>query len=95
MSVNEEAEQVLLATHEGLFDVTSKPAVKIGPTNDLMGFTAAKEQGLFYASGHPGKDSALPNPVGLIKTSDGGATFRPSDAARTCGHPVRVAACGR
>ncbi|MBT2515481.1 F510_1955 family glycosylhydrolase [Arthrobacter sp. ISL-30] len=75
LSVNTETDQVLLATHEGLFDVTRKPAVKIGPTNDLMGFTPAKEQGVFYASGHPGKDSSLPEPMGLIKTSDGGKTW--------------------
>lgn len=75
LSANGETGQVLLATHDGLFDVSKKPAVKIGATNDLMGFTAAMEQGVFYASGHPGKDSSLPNPLGLIKTSDGGKTW--------------------
>lgn len=75
LSVNGETGQVLLATHEGLFDVSKQPAVKIGPTNDLMGFTAAMDQGVFYASGHPGKGSTLPNPLGLIKTSDGGTTW--------------------
>ncbi|MFJ6077377.1 F510_1955 family glycosylhydrolase [Pseudarthrobacter sp. NPDC092419] len=66
--------KVLLATHEGLFDVTADP-VKVGPTIDLMGFTAAKDPGTFYASGHPGHDSTLPNPVGLIRSTDGGATW--------------------
>lgn len=75
LSANGETGQVLLATHEGLFDVSKKPAVKIGSTNDLMGFTAAMEQGVFYASGHPGPGSDLPSPLGLIKTSDGGATW--------------------
>ncbi|KRE60529.1 hypothetical protein ASG92_21490 [Arthrobacter sp. Soil736] len=67
--------KVLLATHEGLFDVSAKPAVKIGPTNDLMGFTPAAGQSVFYASGHPGKGSDLPNPVGLIRSDDGGKTW--------------------
>lgn len=75
LSVNSETGQILLATHEGLFDVSKNTAVKIGPTNDLMGFTAAMEQGVFYASGHPGQGSDLPNPVGLLKSSDGGVTW--------------------
>ncbi|WP_346960499.1 F510_1955 family glycosylhydrolase [uncultured Arthrobacter sp.] len=75
LSVNRETDQVLLATHAGLFDVTKSPASKIGGTNDLMGFTAAAEQGVFYASGHPGPGSDLPNPLGLIKSVDGGKTW--------------------
>lgn len=75
LSVNGETGQVLLATHEGLYDLSKKPAVKIGPTNDLMGFSAAMDQGVFYASGHPGQGSSLPSPLGLTKTSDGGKTW--------------------
>lgn len=75
LSVNGETDQVLLATHEGLFDVTKSPATKIGDTNDLMGFTAAADQGVFYASGHPGPGSKLPNPMGLIRSVDGGKTW--------------------
>ena len=75
LSVNRETDQVLLATHDGLFDVTKPPATKIGDTNDLMGFTAAADQGVFYASGHPGPGSDLPNPLGLIKSMDGGKTW--------------------
>ena len=67
--------KVLLATHEGLFDMSTRPATKIGPTNDLMGFTAAAGTGVFYASGHPGKDSTMPNPMGLIRSIDGGKTW--------------------
>ena len=75
LSVNRETDQVLLATHEGLFDVTKSPGTKIGDTNDLMGFTAAADQGVFYASGHPGPRSDLPNPLGLIRSADGGKTW--------------------
>ncbi|WP_306971438.1 F510_1955 family glycosylhydrolase [Arthrobacter oryzae] len=77
LSVNSQTDQVLLATHEGLFDVT-KPkssATQIGETNDLMGFTAAADQGVFYASGHPGPGSDMPNPMGLIRSVDGGKTW--------------------
>lgn len=75
LSVNSETGQVLLATHDGLFDVSKNPAEKIGATNDLMGFTAGSDQGAFYASGHPGKGSDLPNPLGLMRTKDGGKTW--------------------
>jgi BNR/Asp-box repeat len=75
LTVSGDTSKVLLATHEGLFDVTKQPASKIGGTNDLMGFTAGKDPGVFYASGHPGEGSDLPNPLGLIKSVDGGETW--------------------
>lgn len=75
LSVNRETDQVLLATHEGLFDITTAPAAKIGDINDLMGFTASDDEGTFYASGHPGPGSDLPSPLGLIKSVDGGKTW--------------------
>ena len=74
LSVDPETGQVLLASHDGLFDVTGSPATKIGETNDLMGFTAA-DQDVFYASGHPGPGSDLPNPMGLNRSTDGGETW--------------------
>nr|WP_156810886.1 exo-alpha-sialidase [Arthrobacter sp. FB24] len=75
LTVNGTTGQVLLATHDGLFDVTKSPATKIGDTNDLMGFTTAGDKGPFYASGHPGPGSDLPNPMGLLKSTDGGKTW--------------------
>lgn len=75
LSVHRETDRVLLATHEGLFDLTKSPAARIGDTNDLMGFTAAADHGVFYASGHPGPGSDLPNPMGLIRSVDGGKTW--------------------
>jgi hypothetical protein len=75
LTVNGQTGQAFLATHEGLFDLSKEPAVKIGSTIDLMGFTAAVDGGVFYASGHPGPGSSLPNPLGLIRSSDGGKTW--------------------
>ncbi|PNI10506.1 hypothetical protein CXX84_03350 [Arthrobacter sp. AFG7.2] len=75
ITVSGETSQVLLATHDGLFDVTTTPATKIGETNDLMGFTPGPSDGIFYASGHPGPGSDLPNPMGLLRSSDGGQTW--------------------
>lgn len=77
LAVSGDTSQVLLATHDGLFDVTKEVAIKIGGTNDLMGFTPGQEEGTFYASGHPGPGSEMPNPLGLIKSRDGGKTWEP------------------
>ena len=76
MSVDPGTNRVLLATHDGLFDVSASPAVQIGPTIDLMGFTSVATDE-FYASGHPGPGSELPDPVGLIRSTDGGRTWEP------------------
>lgn len=75
LSVSSTTGQVLLATHDGLFDMTKHPAAKIGPTNDLMGFTGAPDHGVLYASGHPGEGSDLANPIGLIRSTDSGKTW--------------------
>lgn len=75
LDVDGETGQILLATHVGLFDISEDPATQIGQTNDLMGFTAGKEDGVYYASGHPGEGSNLPNPLGLIRSTDGGETW--------------------
>ncbi|MEO3931267.1 F510_1955 family glycosylhydrolase [Micrococcaceae bacterium Sec7.4] len=75
LSVSSETGQVLLATHDGLFDMTKQPAAKIGATHDLMGFTGGTDHGVLYASGHPGEGSDLANPLGLIRSADAGKTW--------------------
>ncbi|MDQ6755068.1 MAG: exo-alpha-sialidase [Actinomycetota bacterium] len=77
MSVDPMSTKILLATHDGLYDATKKPAVKLGDSIDLMGFTATDDPEVFYASGHPGPGSGLPNPVGLIRSKDAGKTWEP------------------
>lgn len=76
MSVDPATNQVLLATHDGLYNVSTSPITKIGPTIDLMGFTTTAN-GDFYASGHPGQGSELPDPVGLLHSTDDGQTWQP------------------
>jgi photosystem II stability/assembly factor-like uncharacterized protein len=46
----------------------------VGPEVDLMGF-AVSGPGTFYASGHPAGGVDLPSPVGLMKSTDAGATW--------------------
>lgn len=66
---------VYLATHDGLFRYDGSSPVRVGPVNDLMGFTIAGP-GHYYASGHPGAGSDLPDPVGLIESRDAGNTWQ-------------------
>lgn len=64
-----------LATHHGLwlqgFDGSLS---RVGPTIDLMGY-AVQSPDHVIASGHPGDGVNLPEPVGLIESTDGGRTW--------------------
>jgi photosystem II stability/assembly factor-like uncharacterized protein len=64
----------LLATHEGLIEVGDGGEVTpVGPVIDLMGFAVTDDR--YLASGHPGPGVDLPQPVGLIESTDGGQTW--------------------
>jgi photosystem II stability/assembly factor-like uncharacterized protein len=67
---------LLLATHHGLLEVSDGALTQVGPVLDLMGFTVAGPDH-YLASGHPGLHVDLPQPVGLIETTDGGRTWTP------------------
>lgn len=68
---------VLLATHDGLFRIADDGrSTRVGPVIDLMGFSVVGP-GRFLASGHPGPGADLPEPVGLIESTDGGRTWVP------------------
>lgn len=75
LSASTDSGEILLATHEGLFDVSKDPARKIGPEFDMMGFAATNDANVFYASGHPAAGDPAPNPVGLLRSSDGGESW--------------------
>ncbi|WP_254790781.1 F510_1955 family glycosylhydrolase [Blastococcus tunisiensis] len=68
---------VLVATHGGLLEVGDGGQVTpVGPVIDLMGFSVAGPD-RYLASGHPGLRVDLPQPVGLIESTDGGRTWTP------------------
>ncbi|GAB3356375.1 hypothetical protein GCM10027300_25530 [Modestobacter lapidis] len=68
---------MLVATHEGLLEVGDGGQVTpVGPVIDLMGFSVAGPA-RYLASGHPGLRVDLPQPVGLIESTDGGRTWTP------------------
>ncbi|RBY78847.1 exo-alpha-sialidase [Blastococcus sp. TF02A-26] len=74
VAVNPADELVYLATHDGLFRYDDGEPTRVGPVIDLMGFTVAGPDH-FYASGHPGPGVDLPEPVGLIESTNGGESW--------------------
>lgn len=77
LAVNPADGLVYLGTHTGALVVDGDTIRRVGDTaNDLMGFAVAGPDH-FYASGHPGPGSTLPEPVGLIESTDGGETWEP------------------
>ena len=69
-----DGQQLIVPAHTGLrvfaADKWQRPDV---PANDYMGYAATSDG--FYSSGHPGSGSGLVNPIGLVKSADGGKTL--------------------
>ena len=68
--------KVLVLTHEGLYELVGKNNMKlVGKEKiDVMGFTTLGKE--LFASGHPAESSKMPNPIGLVKSIDGGSTWK-------------------
>lgn len=67
---------LLIATHDGLYEVTGNAHARpIGQSVDLMGFAVAGA-GHYLASGHPGPGVDLPQPLGLVSSTDGGKSWQ-------------------
>ena len=68
---------ILMGTHEGLFEFVAQNNMQpIGKDPfDIMGLDASGAT--LFASGHPSAISKLPNPLGLLRSSDGGKTWKP------------------
>jgi len=68
--------QLIVPAHTGLRifadDRWQRPNVA---PNDYMGYVATSDG--FYSSGHPSPGTGLPNPIGLVKSTDGGKTLTP------------------
>lgn len=66
---------VYAGTHYGLFRISDGTATRVADrVQDYMGFTVTGP-GEFLASGHPGQGQGGPSSVGLIGSTDGGATW--------------------
>ena len=75
-SVRAFGDQVILGTHEGLFRYVDQKTVQLmGPEIfDIMGLAVIGKK--LYASGHPGPGSKLPEPVGLLLSTDSGKSWK-------------------
>jgi photosystem II stability/assembly factor-like uncharacterized protein len=69
-------DQIILGTHEGLYQYLSEKSVKrINPERfDVMGLAISSKG--FFASGHPGPGSKLKEPVGLLFTPKQGGKWQ-------------------
>ncbi len=71
-----DGEQLYAATHDGFaVYADGKWQVPDVPRHDYMGYAAVDDG--FYSSGHPAAGSGLRNPLGLVKSTDGGKTLIP------------------
>lgn len=72
-----DGQSVLLGTHEGLFrQEPSQPVLRISEQPfDVMGL--ARSGQAWLASGHPGAGMDGPADLGLLESTDGGATWQP------------------
>ena len=74
LAVDPGTDDLMLASHYGVYDLSGEQPERVGPVNDYMGFAVAGPDH-YYASGHPGEGSDMPNPMGLIESTDGGETW--------------------
>jgi len=70
------ANKVLVLTHEGLYELVGKNDMKlVGKEKiDVMGFASLGN--VLIASGHPAVGSKMVNPIGVMKSLDGGLTWK-------------------
>lgn len=74
MKYEESGSGAMVATHEGIkWWKDGKWQSGMGEKHDFMAF--APFDGGFYASGRPGPGSKLPNPLGLVKSTDQGMSI--------------------
>lgn len=75
LSYSPDGKQILVPSHHGIATYgNGKWSKAAGPEHDYMGFSSTRQ--FFYSSGHPAPGSGLVNPFGLIKSGDGGRTWR-------------------
>lgn len=75
LTYSPDGKQLMVPSHNGLAIYREGKWSKApGPAHDYMGFAAARTR--LYSSGHPAEGSGHVNPFGLIRSDDGGRTWR-------------------
>ena len=73
-----DGDDLVVGTHDGVhrIAIATGESQRVGTSqDDFMGFTG-QVTGTLVASGHPGPGSDRPNPLGLLASDDGGATWQ-------------------
>jgi photosystem II stability/assembly factor-like uncharacterized protein len=74
LSYSADGKRLFIPSHHGLAVYDGQQWAKApGPEHDYRGF--ASTQAFFYSSGHPALSAPLKNPLGLMKSKDGGQTW--------------------
>ncbi len=93
LAFSADGRQVLVGTHQGLVGYDGARWRKSqGVEHDLMGFAATSR--FLYTSGHPAPGSGLVNPLGLMKSRDGGASWEKLGLAGEADFHVAAASWG-
>jgi len=75
LSYSADGKRLMIPSHHGLAVFEDGRWSKAdGPAHDYMGFSATRDA--LYSSGHPAPGTGLANPFGLIKSGDGGKTWK-------------------
>ena len=74
LSYSADGRRIMIPSHHGLavFEA-GKWSKAPGPQHDYMGFVATATS--LYSSGHPAPGSGLPDPLGLMRSADGGKSW--------------------
>lgn len=76
LAFSPDGKALLVPAHTGLMVFREDGWTEVdGPIHDFAGFSLAARA--IYASGHPPPGSSLPNPLGLVKSTDLGASWVP------------------
>jgi len=97
LGVNPKDDALFIATHTGLFRVgpDEQKAERVGQSRqDTMGFTVAGPD-RFLGSGHPDPSQDLPPNLGLIRSQDGGQSWKPRSLSGEVDFHVLRSAGGR
>jgi hypothetical protein len=74
LAYSADGKQIMVPSHHGLAIYRDGKWSKApGAAHDYMGFSATRTR--IYSSGHPAPGSALIDPLGLIRSGDGGKTW--------------------
>lgn len=75
LSFSSDGRALFVSSHTGLAVFREGIWAEVdGPIHDFVGFSSSASA--MYASGHPPKGSRLPDPLGLIRSVDGGQTWQ-------------------